>query len=61
MKESSDDVRKIYKVLDNPVKVVINFLSQPDIISQPSILPYKMMLARMLHVQSIDDKQGFLA
>ena len=61
MKESCDDVKKLFRQLDEPVKVAVNFLSQPDILAQPSILPYRVMLARVLQVQSIDNKQAFLS
>jgi len=60
MKIASQDVKKLYHLLDAPVKVVINFLSQPEIITQPSILPYRIMLARMLQVKSVDDKERYL-
>ena len=58
--EASQDVKRLYELLDRPVKVVISFLTQPEIIIQPSILPYRVMLARMLQFNSIDDKAGYL-
>ena len=46
--EENNDIKKIFRQMDAPVKSAINFISQPDLLKQPTITAYKQMLVKML-------------
>ena len=52
LKEHSQNLKKLFTQLDFSIQIAINFLSQPEIIDQPSLLGYRQMIVRMLQLKT---------
>ena len=50
--EENNDLRVAHRKLDNAVKSVISFLSKPDILNKPTIVPIKKMLCNLIETQT---------
>jgi len=48
--EQNADVKRVFGESDPAVKVAISFISQPDVVGQPTITAYKNMLVKMLEL-----------
>lgn len=48
--EANNEVKKVFNESDSAIRVAINFISQPDVVSMPTITAYKKMLSKMLEL-----------
>lgn len=51
--EANNEVKKVFNESDTAIRVAINFISQPGVISMPTITAYKNMLCKMLELQTV--------
>ena len=46
--EENDELKKLFRQMDTTIKSAINFLSQAEMLVQPTIIAYRQMLVKML-------------
>ena len=55
--EENNDLRVAHRKLDKAVKSVIQYLSKPDILNKPTIVPIKRMLLNLIETQTAQTRK----